>query len=67
MDTNLMSIAYASSALSQTQTLSAIQTQLLRNAMDIETQNAQELLQLMAGSTATASHPFLGNKLDVFV
>lgn len=67
MGADLMSIAYASGAMQQAQTLNAIQTQILRNAMDTQTQNAQALLQGMAGTTATASHPYLGKNVDVYV
>lgn len=62
-----MSIAYAMGGMQQAQTLNAIQTQLLQNAMDTQTQNAQALLQGMAGSTATASHPYLGKNVDVYL
>lgn len=67
MDTGSMSIAKASGALQQAQAQSAMQTQLLRNAMDSQAQNVQVLLQGMAGTTATASHPYLGKNVDVFV
>lgn len=66
MGADLMSIAYASGAMQQAQTLNAIQTQVLSNAMDTQTQNAQALLQ-MVGTSATASHPFLGKNVDFFV
>lgn len=67
MGPDLMSIAYAMGGMQQTQTLNAIQTQLLRNAMDTQTQNAQALLQGMVATTATANHPFLGKNVDVYV
>jgi hypothetical protein len=67
MDTGLLSIAKVSTVLQQVQVQSAMQTQLLRNAMDSQAQNVQALLQGMAGSTAMASHPYLGNSVDVYV
>ncbi len=67
MDAGLLSIAKVSTAFQQVQVQSAMQTQLLRNAMDSQAQNVQALLQGMAGTTATASHPYLGNSVDVYV
>jgi primosomal protein N' len=67
MDGDLMRIAYAAGGMQQAQTLNAIQVQLLQNAMDTQSQNAQALLQGMTGSTVTASHPYLGKQVDVYV
>ncbi len=65
MDMDLMSIAYAFSDMKQIQVQSEFQTQVLRNAMDTQTQMAQDLLQVLAASAAI-NPPYLGNNLDVY-
>jgi len=53
------------SASTQTRTLDAIQLAVLRKAMDIQAQNALQLVQAATQTTASSS-PELGSQVDVF-
>lgn len=66
MDSDMMSIASAYSGMQMNQLQTAVQTQLLRNAMDAQTQLSQELLQGMAGPSVKMNPSHLGNNLDVY-
>jgi hypothetical protein len=67
MDADVLGIANAYNGLKQMQLQSAIQTHVLRNVMDTQSQMLQELLQGAADTTAVVNHPYLGNHVDVYV
>ncbi len=59
-------IGSLSTALSSAQTADAVQTSVLKKALDIEEQSAMQLIA--AAGQATPKNPLhLGNKVDVFV
>lgn len=62
MDT--VSIASLASSMAQTKTETAVQVSVLRKALDIQTQGAQQLIQAAAQAIPT-NPPHLGNKVDV--
>lgn len=55
-------IAATATALSQAKTAEAIQTTVLKKAMDIEAEGAMALVQ----AAQTVNPPNLGNNVDVF-
>jgi len=62
---DLMSTAYSYGGMQQAQGQSPIQVQVFKNAMDAQTQSAQELLQGFTASNAAINPPHLGNNLDI--
>jgi hypothetical protein len=67
MDTDVLSIASAYTYMQQTQLQSQIQTQVLRNAMDTQSQIMQELLQGVSAAAAPVNPPYLGNNIDMYL
>lgn len=63
----VMDIANTFSSMKQIQLQSAIQTQVLRNAMNSQTQILQELLPSNSVSSDTINPPNLGNNIDMLV
>lgn len=60
---DISSVSSLSTALSQAKTGDAVGTLVLKRAMDIQAQNAAQLLQ--AVPSATNNPPNLGNSIDV--
>jgi hypothetical protein len=60
-----MSIANVATSLAQAQTESAVQVAVLRKAMDIQAQGAQQLIQA-AAQAIPVNPPNLGKNVDVF-
>ncbi len=60
---DVSSVASASSALSQAQTGDAVSTLVLKKAIDIQAQNALQLLQALPPVTSNPTN--LGNSVDV--
>jgi hypothetical protein len=65
MDSEMLGIASAMTAMRQSQIQTAVQMQLLQMAMDNQTQAVEELLQGSSGKVPT--DPNLGNYLDMYV
>jgi hypothetical protein len=59
-----MDIPALSTAMSQSQLLTAVDASVTKMAMDTSKQNADSMLHMM-NSMHTAPHPYLGEKLDV--
>ncbi len=59
-----MSIANVATSLAQAQTESAVQVSVLRKALDIQAQGAQQLIQAAAQVIPT-NPPHLGKNVDV--
>lgn len=57
-------IASLSTALSQSQTMDAIQTTVLKKAMDIEAQGSLALIQAATQAGQLNNPPHLGNSVD---
>lgn len=60
---DVTSIARTASEMAQTKTEAAVQTAVLRKALDIEAQTAQALLQALP-PVPTANPPHLGQNVD---
>lgn len=60
---DISSVGSLSTALSQAQTSDAVNTLVLRKALDIEQQNAQQLLEALP--QMPSNPPNLGNSIDV--
>lgn len=60
---DISSVGSLSTALSQAQTGDAVNTLVLRKALDIEQQNAQQLLEALP--QMPSNPPNLGNSIDV--
>ena len=59
---DVSSIPAAASNLSQAETAGAIQTAVLKKAIDLQAQGAMQLIQ--AASQAGSNPPHLGNRID---
>lgn len=64
---DVSTIGNLSSALAQGQTGDAVGIQVLKKAMQIEAQNASQLIEAAAQSAPTNNPPNLGNNVDVKV
>ena len=62
---DVSSVGGLSSALSQVQTGDAVSTAVLKKAIDIQAQNAMQLLEALP--QVTSNPPNLGNSVDVKV
>jgi hypothetical protein len=60
---DISSVGSLSTALSQSQTGDAVSTLVLKKAMDIQEQNAMQLLQAIPQSPSNPPH--LGNSVDI--
>ncbi|HTY02720.1 MAG TPA: YjfB family protein [Rhodocyclaceae bacterium] len=62
---DVSAIAAAASDMAQTQTADAVQIAVLKKALDIESQNAMQLIQA-ASQVIYNNPPNLGNQVDTF-
>lgn len=62
---DVSSIGSLSSALSQAKTADAVNTLVLKKAMDIQAQSAMQLLAALPPVAGTGNPPNLGNSIDV--
>jgi len=62
---DVSAIAAAASDMAQTQTADAVQIAVLKKALDIESQNAMQLIQA-ASQVVYNNPPNLGNQVDTF-
>lgn len=64
MDT--AAIAALATEMSQTRTAAAVQTTVLKKAMDVQAQGALQLLAAAAQVSQVVNPPHLGNSIDTF-
>lgn len=64
MDT--LAIVSLATQMSQVRTADAIQMAVLRKAMDVQAQTAEQLLQAVVQSGQAVNPPQLGNTIDTF-
>ncbi len=67
MDMDVMAIANAYSGMRQSQVQMAVQTQMLKASMDIQTQAVQDLLNSVSPEQANIGPAHLGSNIDIRV